>query len=124
MPNPDSVGSWADMRVFLQVAYARSFNKAGKQLGTSHATVARAVRRLEATLRTQLLLAGARGIVLTPSGLRLAQGLAKLDAQISEIARRIAPQMEATIRRRSECDEASGAAAALSPDASVLGIRL
>jgi DNA-binding transcriptional LysR family regulator len=91
MLNPVSVSSWADMRVFLQVAYARSFNKAGKQLGTSHATVARGVRRLEATLRTQLLLAGARGIVLTPSGLRLARGLAKLDVAISDIIRRIAP---------------------------------
>jgi DNA-binding transcriptional LysR family regulator len=82
------------MRVFLQVAYARSFNKAGKQLGTSHATVARAVRRLEARLRTQLLLAGARGIVLTPSGLRLAEGLAKIDLAISDIIRRIAPPGE------------------------------
>ena len=115
MSNPNSVSSWADMRVFLQVAHARSFNKAGKQLGSSHATVARAVHRLESTLRAQLLLAGARGIVLTPSGLRLAQGLAKLDVAISEITLCIAPQGDATVTR-SECDQASGAASALPLD--------
>jgi DNA-binding transcriptional LysR family regulator len=115
MSNPNSGSYWADLRVFLQVAHARSFNKAGKQLGTSHATVARAVHRLESLLRTQLLVAGARGIALTPCGLRLAKGLAKLDVEISEIARRIAPQGEATITR-SECDQASGAASALPLD--------
>jgi DNA-binding transcriptional LysR family regulator len=115
MSNPNSASLWADLRVFLQVAHARSFNKAGKQLGTSHATVARAVHRLESLFRTQLLVAGARGTALTPVGLSLAKGLAKLDAEIGEVVRRIAPQDETTITG-SEWDQASGTAGALPLD--------
>jgi hypothetical protein len=59
---------WTELRIFLQVARSRSFNKAGQELGTSHATVSCAVRRLEAELNAELVAAGARGVVLTPAG--------------------------------------------------------
>jgi hypothetical protein len=38
---------WTELRIILQVARSRSFNKAADELGVSHPTVARAVRRLE-----------------------------------------------------------------------------
>jgi DNA-binding transcriptional LysR family regulator len=87
---PLSGSYWAELRIFLQVARSKSFNKAGDQLGISHPTVARAVRRLEAEFHTELLIANARGAALTPTGSRLARALAKLDREIAEIARRIA----------------------------------
>jgi DNA-binding transcriptional LysR family regulator len=82
---------WTELRIFLEVARSRSFNKAGQELGTSHATVSRAVRRLEAEMNTELLAAGARGVVLTPAGSRLARALEPVDAEIGKIMRRIVP---------------------------------
>jgi Bacterial regulatory helix-turn-helix protein, lysR family len=38
---------WTELRIILQVARSRSFNKAADEVGVSHPTVARAVRRLE-----------------------------------------------------------------------------
>ena len=35
---------WTELRIILQVARSRSFNKAADELGVSHPTVARAVR--------------------------------------------------------------------------------
>ena len=80
---------WAELRIFLQVAEAKSFKKAADQLGVSHPTVGRAVRRLEASSNSALLVAGARGVALTPVGLRLAQALSKLDAELARTMRGI-----------------------------------
>ena len=45
---------WTELRIILQVARSRSFNKAADELGVSHPTVARAVRRLETETGTAL----------------------------------------------------------------------
>ena len=81
---------WGELRIFLQVALSKSFNKAGAQLGISHPTVARAVRRLEAELNAELLVANSRGTSLTPVGVRLARAVARLDRNVAAIAQQIA----------------------------------
>jgi DNA-binding transcriptional LysR family regulator len=89
MSNPSSGLYWAELRIFLQVAKAKSFNKAARQLGISHPTIGRAVRRLELELNAELLVANARGAALTPVGSQLARALTKLDSEIAEITRRL-----------------------------------
>jgi DNA-binding transcriptional LysR family regulator len=83
---------WTELRILLQVARSRSFNKAAEELGVSHPTVARAVRRLETETGTALLAAGARGVVLTPAGSRLARALEPVDAHIAKAMLRIAQE--------------------------------
>jgi DNA-binding transcriptional LysR family regulator len=48
---------WTELRIFLQVAKEGSFHLAAHELGISHPTVARAVRRLESDLHTALVVA-------------------------------------------------------------------
>lgn len=82
---------WTELHIFLEVARAKSFNKAAQKLGTSHQSVARAVRRLEAETKTELLAAArARGVILTAAGARLARALEPVDAEIEKIVRRFA----------------------------------
>jgi DNA-binding transcriptional LysR family regulator len=88
--NPAGGLYWTELRIFLQVARSKSFNKAAQELGITHPTAGRAVRRLETELNAELLAAGARGVVLTPAGSRLARALEPIDAEIEKIMRRIA----------------------------------
>jgi DNA-binding transcriptional LysR family regulator len=90
MPSPTIGIYWTELRIFLEVARSKSFNKAAQELGITHPTAGRAVRRLETQLNTSLLAAGARGVVLTPAGSRLARALEPVDAEIENIMRRIA----------------------------------
>jgi DNA-binding transcriptional LysR family regulator len=81
---------WTELRIFLEVANARSFNKAGQQLDVSHAKIGRAVRRLEEYLEAQLLAAsGPRGVKLTARGEKLARELASFDRALAIMLRRI-----------------------------------
>jgi DNA-binding transcriptional LysR family regulator len=89
MPEPASGLCWEELRLFLQVAEAGSFHLAAQELGISHPTIARAVRRLENDLSTPLLIAHPRGAKLTPAGARLAGTLAKVDAEIAAAMRRV-----------------------------------
>jgi DNA-binding transcriptional LysR family regulator len=96
-----SASYWDELRLFLEVARAKSFNNAAKQLNLSHATVARRVRHLEKQMRVQLLLSTERGITLTRRGQELAEFLADLDASVYAITtgvREDAPNAEATVR--------------------------
>jgi len=90
MPTATTGLYWTELRIFLEVAEAGSFHLAAQQLGISHPTVARAVRRLETELHTTVVMAHPRGAVLTPAGERLAGVLAKVDAEIGKTVRRIA----------------------------------
>jgi DNA-binding transcriptional LysR family regulator len=83
---------WTELRIFLEVARSKSFNKAAQELGITHPTAGRAVRRLESQLNTPLLAAGARGVALRPAGSRLARALEPIDGEIEKIMRRIAPE--------------------------------
>jgi DNA-binding transcriptional LysR family regulator len=81
---------WTELRIFLEVARSKSFNKAAQELGITHPTAGRAVRRLESKMNTELLAAGARGVALTPAGSRLSRALEPIDGEIAKIMRRVA----------------------------------
>lgn len=78
---------WAELRVFLAVAKAKSFNKAGEMLGISSATASRRVHRLQDLLKTDLFASTPSGVQLTPEGVDLAVMLAKLDFMLEDIAK-------------------------------------
>ncbi len=70
---------WGELRVFLAVAKARSFNRAAEILNTSQPTVSRQVKRLQDLMGSQLFVPTHEGVTLTPQGQELANELSKLD---------------------------------------------
>lgn len=76
---------WAEMRVFLAVAKAKSFNRAAKQLGMSQPTVSRQVRRLQDVMGAQLVVSSSNDFILTQKGKDLARALIALDEKLFEI---------------------------------------
>jgi DNA-binding transcriptional LysR family regulator len=70
---------WGELRVFLAVAKAKSFNRAAEILNTSPPTVGRQVRRLQDLMGSQLFVPTKNGVKLTAKGQALAQALTTLD---------------------------------------------
>lgn len=70
---------WGELRVFLAVAKAKSFNRAAEILNTSQPTVSRQVKRLQDLMGSQLFSLTHEGVTLTPKGQELATELSKLD---------------------------------------------
>lgn len=70
---------WGELRVFLAVAKARSFNRAAEILNTSPPTVSRQVKRLQDLMGSQLFVTTKLGVRLTPKGQALAQALTTID---------------------------------------------
>jgi DNA-binding transcriptional LysR family regulator len=92
---------WGELRLFLEVAKAKSFNNAAKRLNLSHPTVARKVRRLQDLMGVQLLISTERGIKLTPSGEELARALSTFDQSLYAITSGLQEdprRAEATVR--------------------------
>jgi DNA-binding transcriptional LysR family regulator len=77
---------WAELRVFLAVAKAKSFNKAATALAMSQPTVSRHVHRLQDAMGSQLLESSTAGVILTEKGRDLADALAALDKQLFSIS--------------------------------------
>jgi DNA-binding transcriptional LysR family regulator len=77
---------WGELRVFLAVAKAKSFNRAAEQLNMSQPTVSRQVRRLQDIMGTQLVLSTPSGIKLTRQGEELAESLLELDQKLFDIS--------------------------------------
>jgi DNA-binding transcriptional LysR family regulator len=73
---------WAELRVFLVVAKAKSFNRAAEILNTSQPTVSRQVKRLQDLMGSQLFVPSQHGVKLTPRGEDLANALTKLDRSL------------------------------------------
>ncbi|MEL6482521.1 MAG: LysR substrate-binding domain-containing protein [Pseudomonadota bacterium] len=65
------------IRAFEAAARTGGFSAAGRELNVTHAAVAQQVRALEARLGLRLMRREGRGVVLTPEGQRLAQGLGR-----------------------------------------------
>ena len=77
---------WGELRVFLAVAKAKSFNRAADALNMSQPTVSRAVRRLQDVMGAQLVIPTQAGITLTRQGEELAHSLRDLDQKLFEIS--------------------------------------
>jgi len=70
---------WAELRVFLAVAKAKSFNRAGDELHISRQTISRDILRLQDQLGAVLLIPSKSGVQLTERGKELADKLLSLD---------------------------------------------
>jgi DNA-binding transcriptional LysR family regulator len=81
-PNILSGPFWGELRVFLAVAKAKSFNRAADALGMSQPTVSRHVKRLQDLMDAQLVVPTLTGIKLTERGQELAQSLVTLDQKL------------------------------------------
>lgn len=73
---------WGELRVFLAVAKAKSFNRAAEILGTSQPTVSRQVKRLQDLMGCQLIVTTKQGVMLTERGQLLAASAAELDERL------------------------------------------
>jgi DNA-binding transcriptional LysR family regulator len=73
---------WGELRVFLAVAKAKSFNRAAEELNMSQPTVSRHVKRLQDVIGSQLVIPTLSGIKLTEKGIALAESLLDLDHQL------------------------------------------
>jgi DNA-binding transcriptional LysR family regulator len=69
----------AELRVFLAVAKAKSFNRAGDELHISRQTISRDILRLQDQLGAVLLIPSKSGVQLTERGKELADKLLSLD---------------------------------------------
>src|SRR5215475_6497057 len=76
---------WGELRVFLAVAKAKSFNRAAEILNTSQPTVSRQVKRLQDMMGSQLFISTPRGVKLTQKGEALAKALSRLDQTLYSI---------------------------------------
>lgn len=77
---------WGELRVFLAVAKAKSFNRAAEMLNMSQPTVSRQVKWLQDVVGSQLIIRTPNGIDLTPKGMELAASLLALDEKLFEIS--------------------------------------
>lgn len=77
---------WGELRIFLAVAKAKSFNKAAEELHMSQPTVSRQVRRLQDLIGSQLVVSLQNTIKLTTKGKELAETLIALDEKLFEIS--------------------------------------
>lgn len=84
-PHLQSGQIWGEAQIFLAVAKARSFAKAGEMLGISTPTVSRTVKRLQDYLRTPLFVSNSTGTQLTAIGEKLALQLAEIDHRFASI---------------------------------------
>jgi DNA-binding transcriptional LysR family regulator len=76
---------WGELRIFAEVAKAKSFNRAAEKLGMSQPTISRKVKRLQDLVGSQLLVPTKLGIKLTPRGEELAGALMTLDRSLFTI---------------------------------------
>lgn len=92
---------WGELRTFLAVAKTRSLTKAADQLGASHTTVGRQIRRLQDMTGSQLVTISKAGARLTPKGEELARSVLRFDREIYTITNELrgeAKNAEGTVR--------------------------
>ena len=80
---------WDTLRIFLAAYRKGSLRAAAEDLGNGHATVRRAIERLEATLGTLLFERSGQGLQLTASGEVLLDNAEAIENQTIEIERRL-----------------------------------
>ncbi len=77
---------WGELRVFLAVAKAGSFNRAAELLNMSQPTISRQVKRLQDVMRAQLVVPSTSGVKLTARGTSLATLLSSLDQSLLSLS--------------------------------------
>ncbi len=77
---------WAELRIFAEVARAKSFNRAAERLGLSQPTIGRKVRRLQDVIGAQLFTSSKQGVRLTQRGEELARALLDFDRSLFSMA--------------------------------------
>ncbi len=93
--------SLRQLKVFVAVAQAGSFSRAGETIGLSQSAVSHSVKELENEIGVRLLDRTTREVVLTPAGQQLASSLARtLDDLNSAVldARSVGHQLTGTVR--------------------------
>jgi len=73
--------NWDDIRIFLAIARTGQILAAARRLGLNHATVARRLTALEASLGTRLFDRSTSGCVLTDSGSRFFDRAERMEAE-------------------------------------------
>ena len=74
--------SLRQLKVFVTVAQAKSFSRAGEMIGLSQSAVSHSVKELENQTGVRLLDRTTREVVLTEAGQQLAQ---RLERQLDEL---------------------------------------
>jgi molybdate transport repressor ModE-like protein len=78
---------WQDVRVFLALARHGSLSAAARALSVNHATVARRIQSLEATLGEKLVERRSDRYVLTPPGVRTMDAASHMEAAAQTLGR-------------------------------------
>lgn len=74
--------NWDDIRIFLAIARTGQILSAARRLGVNHATVARRLSALEASLETRLFDRSTSGCHLTESGSRFFDHAERIEAEL------------------------------------------
>lgn len=93
--------SLRQLRVFVTVAQARSFSRAGEIIGLSQSAVSHSVKELELQTGVRLLDRTTREVVLTEAGQQLAARLERLLDELNSTLRdagRVGQQLSGTVR--------------------------
>ncbi|CAM3486215.1 LysR family transcriptional regulator [Bordetella sputigena] len=78
---------WQDVRVFLALARHGSLSGAARALSVNHATIARRIQSLEATLGEKLVERRPEGYILTPAGTRTLAAAGDMEAAVLTLGR-------------------------------------
>jgi len=93
--------SLRQLNVFITVARAKSFSRAGEMIGLSQSAVSHSVKELERQTGVKLLDRTTREVVLTPAGEQLAVRLERLLDELNSTLReagRVGQQLSGTVR--------------------------
>ncbi|ARP80150.1 LysR family transcriptional regulator [Bordetella genomosp. 8] len=78
---------WQDIRVFLALGRHGSLSGAARALSVNHATIARRIQSLEATLGEKLVERRPEGYILTPAGTRTLAAAGDMEAAVHTLGR-------------------------------------
>jgi molybdate transport repressor ModE-like protein len=78
---------WQDVRVFLALGRHGSLSAAARALSVNHATIARRIQSLEATLGEKLVERRPDGYVLTPAGTRALAAAGDMESAVQTLGR-------------------------------------
>lgn len=91
--------NWQDLRTFLALGRHGSLSAAARVLGVNHATIARRIQSLEATLGDKLVERRPDGYVLTAAGTRTLGVASDMEAAARNVARGVADETPRSLVR-------------------------